>query len=386
MAASGYKGSGHKGRKGPRDGRRRGRPQPPPGTLGVTRRAVLAGGAVVLAAGFGVGTLIRRHAAEVPAAETPEATVAIPQQQARATTAPIDPLMEEAPLPSDVYVSKPIVPTQAAAPLTATPATAAPPDASASSLLPSTRPAVIAGTPRWQANARPLVEAGDAPVVAIVIDDLGLDERRTEWTLGLDRNLTLAFMTYAEGPGQWEARARAARHELLVHVPMQPLSPGIDPGPNALTVGLSEAEILGRLRWGLDRYGGYVGANNHMGSRFTEDAAGMRVVLDELRARGLLFLDSRTTGRSACGPVAAAVGLPFASRNVFLDNDTSASAVRGQIAVLEDVARRHGTAIGIGHPHDGTLTALAEWLPLAASRGIAVVPLTSAMRIAAERA
>ena len=136
----------------------------------------------------------------------------------------------------------------------------------------------------------------------------------------------------------------------------------------------------------IDRMEGYVGANNHMGSRFTEDAAGMRVVLEELRSRGMLFLDSRTTGRSACAAVAATVGLQFASRNVFLDNDTSAAAVRAQIVVLEQVARKHGTAIGIGHPHDGTLTALAEWLPIAAERGIAVVPLTSAMRLAAERA
>ena len=224
------------------------------------------------------------------------------------------------------------------------------------------------------------------PAVAIVIDDLGLDHVRTARSLDLDRNVTMAFMTYAEDLPQWLGRARAGRHELLVHVPMQPEAANIDPGPNALTVGLSEGEILARLRWGLDRMEGYVGANNHMGSRFTEDAAGMRVVLEELRSRGMLFLDSRTTGRSACAAVAATVGLPFASRNVFLDNDTSAAAVRAQIVVLEQVARKHGTAIGIGHPHDGTLTALAEWLPIAAERGIAVVPLTSAMRLAAERA
>ena len=352
-----------------RNRRRARRVRAPASALGISRRLAIAGGLGVLVAGFGVGTLIRRHGRP----GSSEATVAVVRDTATENTAVaggVDPLMEEAPLPTDVYVSRPLMPV--------------PPPAAAP--LPSTRPATLAGTPLWQRNARPLVSASGIPAVAIVIDDLGLDAARTNRAIGLDRNLTLAFMTYADHLPAWLGQARDARHELLAHVPMQPEAASVDPGPNALTVSLSQAEILNRLRWGLNRMEFYIGANNHMGSRFTEDADGMRIVMEELRARGLLFLDSRTTGRSACGAVAASVGLPFASRNVFLDNDTSAEAVRSQIMVLEGVARQHGTAIGIGHPHDGTLTALAEWLPLAASRGIAVVPLTSAMRLAADRA
>jgi polysaccharide deacetylase 2 family uncharacterized protein YibQ len=350
------------------------------GKLGITRRVLLAGSAGVLAAGFGVGSLLRDRTEPLIQEASAPITGPAPVVAAAAPVPHVDPLMEETPLPSDVYVSRTLMPGVSAVPPPAvTPAAPLVPP-------PPRRPSVIAGGPAWQRNARPLVAAGGIPAVAIVIDDLGLDRERTERSLRLGRDVTMAFMTYADGLPQWLGQARSGRHEILVHVPMQPEAASVDPGPNALTVGLSEGEILARLRWGLDRMDGYVGANNHMGSRFTEDAAGMRVVLEELQARGMLFLDSRTTGHSACAAVAATVGLPFASRNVFLDNDTSVSAVRAQIMVLEQVARKHGTAIGIGHPHDGTLTALAEWLPLAASRGIAVVPLTSAMRLAAERA
>jgi polysaccharide deacetylase 2 family uncharacterized protein YibQ len=263
--------------------------------------------------------------------------------------------------------------------------TAGPPRTAETS--PAGGPAVTSasGTPTWLRNARPFVEASGQPVMAIVIDDLGLDLARTRQAVALDGNVSLAFMTYAEKLPQWREAAHEARHELLVHVPMQPLSASVDPGPNALTTGLSEAAIAQRLRWGLDRLDGYVGANNHMGSRFTEDAAGMRIVMDELKSRGLLFLDSRTTPRSACADVAAANGLPFVSRNVFLDNETTADSVRQQLQILEGVARKHGTAIGIGHPHDATLAVLAQYLPSAASRGIAVLPLTSVMRHAIAR-
>jgi uncharacterized protein len=33
----------------------------------------------------------------------------------------------------------------------------------------------------------------------------------------------------------------------------------------------SRDEILEQLRWGLDRFDGFVGINNHMGSKFTAD-------------------------------------------------------------------------------------------------------------------
>jgi polysaccharide deacetylase 2 family uncharacterized protein YibQ len=367
---------------------------------GLSRRTLLMGGAGVLAAGIGIGESIghwsKPHLQE--AAEAPIEPAQAPVEVASATPAhePQPLLMEEEPLPTDVYIPPKATPTFAPAP--DVPATV-PADVTAAMPQP-TPPAAVAPAPHlqmprlaagnnhpaWQRNARPFVEASGTPVVAIVIDDLGLDHIRTEHALALDHTVTTAFMTYAEKLPQWLDRARAGQHELLVHVPMQPESASVDPGPNALTVSLSQDEILRRLRWGLERMDGYVGVNNHMGSRFTSDAAGMRVVLDELKARGLLFLDSRTTPHSACGPIAASLALPFASRNVFLDDVTTVSAVQKQIQILEGVARRHGTAIGIGHPHDATLTALAEWLPQAEARGVVVAPLTSVMRHAALRA
>ncbi|HXT05070.1 MAG TPA: divergent polysaccharide deacetylase family protein, partial [Casimicrobiaceae bacterium] len=131
---------------------------------------------------------------------------------------------------------------------------------------------------------------------------------------------------------------------------------------------------------GLARLDGYIGINNHMGSRFTQDRAGMSVVMAEVKSRGLLFLDSVTIGRTVGAATAQPLHVPFAERNVFLDDEATIAGVTRQIAVLEQVARKHGTAIAIGHPHAATIDVLAQWLPKAASRGIAVVPLTSVVR------
>ena len=114
-----------------------------------------------------------------------------------------------------------------------------------------------------------------------------------------------------------------------------------------------------------------------MGSRFTAWEPGMQLVLAEINKRGLLYLDSRTSSESTAGLVARKLSLPFASRDVFLDNDPTPDAVWRQISELEKIANRHGYAVGIGHPHDATIAVLSEWLQDAEKRGFVLVPISA---------
>ena len=166
---------------------------------------------------------------------------------------------------------------------------------------------------------------------------------------------------------------------------MEPSGKGIDAGPNALIDGQDLEDIRRRLRWGFARFDAYVGLNNHMGSKFTGDAAGMAVVMEELKKRGLLFLDSRTTNKSIGGALALHMKVPLAERNIFLDNENDLAAVKARLAETERLARRTGTAVAIGHPRAATIKALAEWLPRARARGFVLVPLTNLVRYGAAR-
>jgi polysaccharide deacetylase 2 family uncharacterized protein YibQ len=245
-------------------------------------------------------------------------------------------------------------------------------------------PAPAPVPPAWIRNAViTLVPPGRVPI-AIVIDDMGVDRVRSERAVALPAPLTLAFLPYARAFEAQIAAAHARGHEILVHMPMQPIG-AEDPGPDALTVALGAAEIRRRLGAVLDRAGPAVGINNHMGSRFTVERDAMRPVLEELRARGLLFLDSRTAGATVGPTLARSMDVPYAGRDVFLDNDPSLAAVQARLAELEATARRQGHGIAIGHPHDGTLAALSAWLPAAATRGFALVPVSAIVRDALER-
>ena len=249
--------------------------------------------------------------------------------------------------------------------------------------LAAVKPAAVRGEPAaakpaQRLTARPprSLPPTSGPVqIAIVIDDLGLSHARTHTAIDLPVPVTLAFLPYADGLPVLTERAAARGHELLAHVPMQPRASRVPPGPNALTMDMDADALRAALDWNLARFSGFRGINNHMGSALTSSAWHMETVLAVLDERALFFLDSRTTGASAARDAAAQLSLPYAERDVFLDNHQDAHYIALQIAHLEDEARRYGNAIAIGHPHAATLKALAAWLPDARNRGFEIVPV-----------
>ena len=245
--------------------------------------------------------------------------------------------------------------------------------------------ALLQPEPAWLANAIPfppndLGQSLNRPMIAIVIDDMGIDRRRSPLAIALPGPLTLSFLTYAHDLDAQTRAALNAGHELMIHIPMEPDSKTVDPGPNVLRVEDSTAQTLERLRWGLAQFDGYVGLNNHMGSKFTQDSEGVRAVLEEVRDRGLLFLDSRTAAGSVAAGLAQELGVPFATRNVFLDHVDDEDDIRMRLAQTERLARKNGAVVAIGHPHDATLKMLEEWLPTVASKGFMLVPISELVR------
>ena len=186
-------------------------------------------------------------------------------------------------------------------------------------------------------------------------------------------------MPYAKDLREQERAARANGKEIMLHLPMEPAGRA-DPGPGALLVSMTDNEIGRRSAAALDGYDGYVGVNNHMGSRFTAFKPGMHTVLEQVKARGLMFLDSRTTAQTVGEQTALEIGVPTLPRNVFLDDEETLAAVRKKLTETEEVARRQGYVVAIGHPHEVTLQALAVWLPTLQAKGLVLAPVTAVLR------
>ena len=201
------------------------------------------------------------------------------------------------------------------------------------------------------------------PRIALIIDDIGYNRAVAERFVMLHPAITLSVLPRSPHGAAIARSARSRGREIMLHLPMEPLEyPAIDPGPGALTAAMTPAEIRRTLIDHLDAVPFVTGVNNHMGSRLTTLSAPMYEILAVLKSRHLFFIDSRTTESSLAGRTARLLQVPFARRDVFLDHDPVPSAIRTQIRLLIRIARLHGEAVGIGHPHKTTLEVLTAEL------------------------
>jgi polysaccharide deacetylase 2 family uncharacterized protein YibQ len=229
--------------------------------------------------------------------------------------------------------------------------------------------------------ARPAAVRTVSPRAAIVIDDLGQSLSHLEQLATLGIPLSIAVIPGLPASAETVEEASRRGIELLVHQPMEPREEGgKDPGAGVLLTSMSSEAIRARMRASLAAVPGAVGVNNHMGSRFTEDAAGLEALFAEIGAHGLFWLDSRTTPETRGVEAALAAGVPAIERDVFLDAEVNADFIRGQVRKLLQTARQRGTAVGIGHPHPETLGVLREMRGELLASGVTLVPVSTLVR------
>lgn len=227
--------------------------------------------------------------------------------------------------------------------------------------------------------AKPFDVVDKRPRIAIVVTGLGLSAAATESAIqGLPGSVTLAFAPYSNRLNEWIRLARAAGHEVLINIPMEPTNyPAYDPGPQALLTSLNAEGNLDRLLWSLSRGTGYVGVVDFLGSRFTTSKNHLRPVLKAINDRGLLYLDSGSSPRSVSGIVAQDVKIAWAKATLTLDQRASRTEIDRKFGELEQRAKRDKRAIGIASPYPVTLERIANWVRQLEARGIAIAPVSA---------
>lgn len=247
------------------------------------------------------------------------------------------------------------------------------PVAPAPSAVPSPQPpAQPAPAPR-QTQPRVTPRAPAQFQAAIIFDDAGGSPDDVEAIIAIGRPAAVAVLPGLAYSAEVARRSREAGLEVLLHLPME-AEDGQALGPGGVTVSMSDAEIHGVVRSGLESVPGAIGVNNHMGSRGTVDRRVMRAVIEVVREAGLFFIDSRTTAETVGESVASELGVPTAARAVFLDNDNSDDAIRRQVQRLIALARERGAAIAIGHAGRRTAGVLGTMLEEFERAGVAIVP------------
>ena len=218
--------------------------------------------------------------------------------------------------------------------------------------------------------------ADDEPTIAIIIDDIGDRLNDGRRAVELPGPVNVSFLPHTPFAARLAREAHALGKEVMLHLPMDSMR-ARTLGPGGLTEEMVQEEFVATLRADIAAIPYVSGINNHMGSRMTTNSLRMDWLMAELRVHdGLFFVDSRTSSTSIAGPMAVRYGVPSAQRDIFLDNERHPAAIARQFDRLVASARHHGRAIGIGHPHDATLTVLEQRLPQLASEGLRLVPVS----------
>jgi polysaccharide deacetylase 2 family uncharacterized protein YibQ len=217
---------------------------------------------------------------------------------------------------------------------------------------------------------------------AIVIDDLGQDLDAAHQLLRQPYPLTFSILPDLPHSAETARQAHAAGRDVMLHLPMEPEpGSGARTGPGGITVGMQGDVIARTIRSDLSSVPFAEGVNNHMGSRATTDTALMGDVMRVLAARGLYFVDSRTTAETNALNVARRLGLAAFYRSVFLDDTESVAYTLQQLRTFRRVIEEQGVALAIGHPHPTTIEALAQFLPEFERDDIQLIPVSQLVHL-----
>ena len=211
--------------------------------------------------------------------------------------------------------------------------------------------------------------------IAIIIDDLGYSYTRDKPFIDFPANLTLAVIPFTPHGRQLSLAGHNQGKEIMLHAPMETIGQR-DWESSSLGVAMNRDELLQSLSAMLQNVPYVQGVNNHGGSLLTQDPTRMEWLMSAVSARGLYFVDSRTTAQSVAYETASSFNVVSGVRDVFLDNTRDTEEIRTQFNKLLQIALTEGKAMAIGHPHPETLQVLREEVPRLELLGIELVPVS----------
>lgn len=214
------------------------------------------------------------------------------------------------------------------------------------------------------------------PQVAIIIDDIGFSGSRLDSFLKIGIPLTFSILPRLPHSREFAQKIHDLGYEVMLHQPMEPVDPNLDPGPGAVFVKDSPDKIIDVVGQNISETPYITGINNHMGSRFTASGREMKEALTAIKDSNLFFVDSLTTSRSTAYLTAKKMNISTVKRNIFLDNAQDVSLILAQLEKLKNVALMCGRAIGIGHPFPETAEAVRLFFRQIKDTGISAVPVS----------
>jgi len=218
------------------------------------------------------------------------------------------------------------------------------------------------------------------PRVAIVMDDFGYNKSDLDTLFASKLPVTLSILPNLPYSRRVAELARSKGYEVILHLPLEAIDKSAPAEIDTIKTEMDEKKIISMLDQEITNVSGSRGISNHQGSKATEDKTTMSVILNDLKKKNLYYFDSMVTDRSICGQVAKEKGVPYARRDMFLDNTATQDYIEKQVLSLRRLAFRKGSAIAICHDRKNTIYILRRMMPELAAEGIEFVSLSDMVK------
>lgn len=200
------------------------------------------------------------------------------------------------------------------------------------------------------------------PKMALIIDDIGHSRQMAHRFLEIQFPITFSILPRLPFSTPLADTIHDLGHEIMLHQPMEPNQAAIDPGPGAIYLNDSSERITRTIANNISELAHIRGANNHMGSRFTQNFSKMTTALNIVHQKGLYFVDSLTTAGSQGFTSACQLKMGTRKRDLFIDPVANPDVTFNQLCRLKRRAKLYGTALGIGHPYRETIEGLQRFI------------------------
>ena len=223
-------------------------------------------------------------------------------------------------------------------------------------------------------------ESSYKPTISIIIDDLGYKHQEDLRALALPGPVAYAILPHGPHTQKMSQIATQNGKDILLHQPMQAMHKNQFLGPGALTLNMTREEFIKTLNINIAAVPNLIGINNHMGSLLTRHPGHMQWLMETLKSNGQFYVDSVTSDDSVAARLAKENNIPYLARDVFLDNVQDPVYIGKQFLELIKIAKRKGSALGIGHPHTTTIEVLSQVLVDVDKYGVNFIGLKSLIK------
>ncbi|MCB9757708.1 MAG: divergent polysaccharide deacetylase family protein [Candidatus Omnitrophica bacterium] len=219
-------------------------------------------------------------------------------------------------------------------------------------------------------SALPSPPPTTAGQIVLIIDDSGYNSRDCSSLAAIDVPVTISILPQLAHSREIAECAHAQGKEVMLHLPLEPhVFREEYPANYFIRTAMTSTKIINRFTEALKSVPHVVGVNNHEGSKATEDSRVMYILFKEFIKKKVFFVDSRVTSKSICKNLADKLNLPFASRDVFLDNINKREEIEKQFEELAKKSTDHGVAVAIGHARPLSWVVMTEQIKKLTAQG-----------------